>query len=84
MGRKYSEKLRDVSDTRLNIPDGAAIASSLNLWAEDTQLLLEMSASTLPGTGQPCEPTLSLLPSPAQLTHPQMLCWGRVGGCCAG
>lgn len=30
------EKLRNVPDTRLNIPDRAAIASSLDLWAEDT------------------------------------------------
>lgn len=35
MGRKYFEKLRDVSDIRLNILDGVVIVSFLNFWVED-------------------------------------------------
>ena len=63
MGRKHSEKLRNVTGTRLNITlDKAAIASSLDLW-----LLLEMTASI----GWPCGPTKTLLlPTlPSRLTH---------------
>lgn len=37
MGRKHSAKLRNVTGTRLNItPERAAIASSMDLWVEDT------------------------------------------------
>lgn len=64
MEKRGPEKLRNVPDTRLNIPDRAAIASSLDLWAEDTQRHLETTASTLPRSEQPCEPTMDPPPRP--------------------
>lgn len=43
-----------------------------------------MTASTAPGTGKPWGHKEPPPPRPARMTHPQMPCRGRVGGCCAG
>ena len=56
VGRRCSEKLRNVPDMTLNIPDREATARSLDLWSEDTQRHLEMTASALPGTSSPARP----------------------------
>ena len=84
MERKHSEKLINVTDRRLNTPDRSAVARSLDHRVEDTQQPPEMTVSTLPGMGRPCEPASTLLPGPARPAHPQTPCWGRWGGCCAG
>ena len=57
-----------IKDKALQV--GRQLQNLLDRSAEDMQQLPEMTASTLPEAGWPCEPTLTLPPAlPCQLTH---------------
>ena len=57
-----------IKDEALQV--GRQLQNLLDRSAEDMQQLPEMTASTLPEAGWPCEPTLTLPPAlPCQLTH---------------